>query len=290
MDVVTHVSASQGSTNIGIVGGSSTEFKGPLYFYPKRMLMRMRIIACCLLLASSVLRGQQAQDGFNKGDAILVSVNYAVQWPGADLRSRFGFNFNVGGMLEYITYESNWIFGLQGGYLFGNTVKEDVLLPLLTFDGGIIGNDRRFADIQLRQRGFFVGGHVGKLVNIGAANPRSGLRLSLGAGLLQHFIRIQDDPNRSVFQLSPEYKKGYDRLANGFALQQFIGYQVLSRNKLINFYIGGEFTQGFTRNRRSFDFNERRDINSQRIDLLYGIRVGWILPFYFGRGSDEIYY
>lgn len=252
--------------------------------------MRIWILLPLLLVYLAPARAQMEDNAFNKGNAVLISVNYAAQWPGGDLSDRFGFNFNLGGMLEFITHESNWIFGAQGGYLFGNNVKEDVLIPLLTNDGGIIGSDRRFADILQKERGFYVGGHVGKLVNIGAANPRSGLRLTLGAGLLQHFIRIQDDPNRTVFQLTDEYKKGYDRLTNGLALQQFVGYQVLSRNKLINFYVGAEFTQAFTRNRRSFDFVERRPMDESRIDLLYGIRVGWILPFYFGKGSDEIYY
>lgn len=226
----------------------------------------------------------------NKGHGILFNISYAAQFPGGDLSDRFGNNYNVGIGLDFITDQSNWIFGLESGMIFGSDVKIDVLANMRTPQGFIIGNDRVYADIQLRERGFYIGGLVGKLISLSEVNPRSGIRITLSAGLLQHKIRIQDDPVRGVAQLAPEYKKGYDRLTNGLALNEFIGYQLLSANKRINFYIGAEFTQGFTQSRRDFNFDTRSRDEGQRLDLLFGIRAGWVLPFYIGKSASQIYY
>lgn len=226
----------------------------------------------------------------NLGEGLLINLSYAYQIPSADLSSRFGNNFNLGLNTEYITSKSNLIFGLEGSFIFGNQVKTDVIANLRTPEGWILANDGTVAEILLRQRGFYIGGLVGKIFSLSKSNPRSGIRITLGAGLLQHKIRIQDDPTRDVSALSDVYKEGYDRLTNGLALNQFIGYQLLSQNRRINFYIGLELTEGFTRSRRNFNFDTREAENQNRFDFLYGFRAGWVLPFYFGEGSDEIFY
>lgn len=233
----------------------------------------------------------ESQDaGINKGQGLLVKISYAFQSPAGDLLDRFGNGYNIGMGLDYITSESNWIIGIDGGVLFGNQVKLDVLADLRTPEGYIIANDRVPADIQLRQRGLYVGGLIGKIIPLSETNKRSGIKLTLGMGLLQHKIRIQDDPVRSVSQLTGDYKKGYDRLTNGLAINEFIGYQLLSSNGRINFYAGIDMTQGFTKSRRDFNFDTRTVEDETRTDLLFGFKVGWILPFYFGKGTEEIYY
>lgn len=232
--------------------------------------------------------GTAAQDRAAPPPALLFHLSYAFQLPGGDLADRFGHSFSLGSGLEYLT-ASNWIAGLQGQYFFGSQVQMDVLSGLRTPEGFIYGNDKSVADIQLRQRGFYVGAVVGKLLSLSADNPRAGLRLTLSGGLLQHRIRIQDDPISGVPQLSGDYKRGYDRLSNGLSLQQFIGYQLLSPDGLVNFYAGIELTQAFTENRRPFNFDTRQAESDRRTDLLFGIRLGWILPFYL-RKANEIYY
>jgi len=230
------------------------------------------------------------QTPINTDKALLLHISYAFQTPGGDLKDRFGTNFDVGGGLEWMTAKGNWIFGLDGGYLFGSTVKTDVLAGLRTPEGFIIGNDRAYADIQLRERGFHSSLLVGKLFSLSEVNKRSGIRATLGGGFIQHRIRIQDDPSRSVPQLSKEYKKGYDRLTNGFLLTQFIGYQYLGTDRRANFFAGIECSQGFTQNRRDFNFDTRSSDDAKRLDLLFGIRVGWTLPFYLNSNPSSIYY
>jgi len=253
---------------------------------------KLTLLVCLLSLFCFRAGAQSGEDYYsiNKGNGLLFKLSYAGHIPGSDLANRFDHHFSVGSGLELITSESNWIAGFDFNYYFGSQVRQDVLAPLRTEQGFIIGNDRNYADIQLRMRGFYTGFHIGKLISLGFANPRSGIRATVGAGLLQHKIRIQDDPARTVAQLSGDYKKGYDRLTNGFALTEFIGYQVLGRDKRLNFYAGFEFTQGFTQNRRSFNFDTMTSDDTQRVDLNMGFRLGWILPFYFGKAADEIYY
>lgn len=225
----------------------------------------------------------------NRDKALLFRLGYAYQIPGGDLADRFGANFNLGAGLDFLSKKKHWIIGLEGQFLFGNEVKTDVLAGLRTPEGLIYGNDRSPADIQLRERGIYLGAMAGKLLPLSEANPRSALRITLGAGLLQHQIRIQDDPLRTVPQLAGEYRKGYDRLTNGLALQQFLGYQLLDNKGQINFYAGLELSESFTRSRRTVNFDTGLADTQQRLDLLLGLRVGWILPFYLKR-AEEIYY
>ena len=233
---------------------------------------------------------QEDYDAFNKGNALIFKLGFGAHLPGGDLADRFDVPTSIGSGVEFITSQSNWIIGADYNFFFGNRVNEDVLAPLRTDQGQLIANDRSIADIQLRMRGFYAGMHVGKLFGIGLKNPRSGIRVSLGAGVLQHKIRIQDDPFKSVPQLSGEYKKGYDRLTNGFTITESIGYQILSKDKRVNLFLGFELTQAFTQNRRDFNFDTREKDDTPRLDLLSGFRVSWMLPFYFGKEADEIYY
>jgi hypothetical protein len=221
----------------------------------------------------------------NKGKAILAHLTLAAHLPAGDMAGRFGANGAFGSAVEYIT-PNNFLWGIEGNYFFGPKVKEDPLAILRTPEGDIIGNNRLVASVVLRQRGFYAGASVGKLFAIGG--KRSGIRLTLGGGILRHRIRLQDD-NSSVTQITGEYEKGYDRLTGGWALNQFIGWQHLGVNRRSNWMAGFEFNQGFTRSLRDWDFNERRKLEGSRLDLRFGIRLAWTLPFYQG-DAEQIYY
>ncbi len=228
--------------------------------------------------------------GQNKGNAILLTINYGNQFPQKDLQTRFGNNLTVGLNLEYLTDKQNFIFGLQSSLLFGSLVKENVLASLQNENGTIYNNNFSTATVDLRERGSYTGLYVGKLFGLLKDNNRSGIRIQLGAGLLQHKIRIQLDPNSFVTELTTDGRKGYDRLTNGLALQQFIGYQHHSRNRLINFYAGFELIEGFTQNRRSINVDTGLTDTAERLDLLVGFRLGWTLPFYLSEKADTIFY
>ena len=250
-------------------------------------LLVLFLATCCLSAANAQKfpEHQEPDEPRNKGKAILLHMSFAGHIPGGDLGSRFGRNLAFGGGLEYIM-ANNWIFGAEGHYLFGNTVKEDPLAIIRTDAGDIIGNNMLVASVVLRQRGLYLGAVGGKLLTF--SDKRSGLRLTFGAGLLRHRIRLQDD-SRTVTQITGDYAKGYDRLTGGLALQQFVGWQHLGSQRRSNWMLGFEFNQGFTQSLRDWDFTERRKLDGGRIDLRIGIRAAWTLPFY-QKKSSEIFY
>lgn len=230
---------------------------------------------------------QPTDDGINsKSRAFLVHLAYGTHLPGADFAERFGRSNTIGGGIDFLM-KNNVFIGVDGHYLFGQKVKEDVLAPITTDSGLIVGNNMTPAQVVLRQRGQYLGGQIGKIFTFGA-KQRAGLRVVVGAGVLRHKIRVQDDAG-TLTQLTGEYAKGYDRLTGGLALNQFLGYQFLGKTRTINFFAGLEFNQGFTKSLRDWDFAEKKKLEGTRTDLRWGIRVGWTMPIYFKK-TAEIYY
>ncbi|MFQ5447724.1 MAG: hypothetical protein ACE5FF_12395 [Saprospiraceae bacterium] len=251
--------------------------------------MRLLTLIFLLTTTSSLFAQQWWEDQrSNEGEVLLLNFQYGFHVPGGDLAGRFGSNFSTGGGIDFLT-KRNLLAGFQALLYFGKNVNEDVLATVRSSDGLIFGDEFGIANVQLRLRGLYLGGHVGKIFRL-SQNSRSGIRATAGIGLFQHKIRIQQDPVTFVSQLNSDYKKGYDRLTNGIAFTEFIGYHILAKNRLINFTGGFEFTQALTSSRRSFDFDTRSKDESSRIDLLWGIRIGWTLPFYIGENPDEIQY
>src|SRR5687768_11474404 len=60
----------------------------------------------------------------------MIGATIAYQFPGGDLSDRFGSNFNVGGVFQW-KLKNNWVFGVEGNFIFGTNVKEDNILDNL---------------------------------------------------------------------------------------------------------------------------------------------------------------
>ena len=254
--------------------------------------MKYYIILLFTLLQGITLSGQkkfadhpEPMEARNKGKAILLHVSIGLHLPAADMADRFGFNGAYGGGLDFMT-ANNYFLGFEGHIISGQKVREDPLSILRTPEGYIIGNDRGLSRVALRQHGMYLGGAIGKLFTF--KEERQGIRFSLGAGWLQHRIFVQDG-EQTLTQLFGDYSKGYDRLTGGLALNQFIGWQKLGKLKRANFMIGFEFNQGFTKTRRDWDFSEMKKLEGRRLDLRFGIKAAWTMPFYIGNSSDLVY-
>jgi len=223
-----------------------------------------------------------------KQNIMGVSGNFSYEIPGGDLASRFGYNGNVGCGF-FTKTKNNFLFTVEGGYIFGNKIKDDSLFHLIkTHDDYIIDGDGMYADVRTYERGFVLWGKAGKVFPVLKDNPNSGLLILVGGGFMQHKIRIEN-PGNTVPQLKGNYRKGYDKLSNGPALSQFIGYIHFSDNRLYNFRAGLEFTQAFTQSRRNYDLDLMAKDTKKRIDLLYGFKIAWIVPFN-RRKPAEFYY
>ncbi len=263
------------------------------YFCAKIQLfdMKLKIFTAILFFALfSQLKAQPVRTLPKKFTPLSISASFGPQMPSGDLAARFGNNLAVGIGIEYAKIPSGWVFNVESSYIFGNTVKEDVLKLLRTTDGNIISDLNTYADVSLRQRGLYTGVTVGKIIKLhDNGNRFGGIRLTLGGGWLYHKIRIQDNQD-AVSQLSGEYARGYDRFTAGVAATQFVGYQVISRDRTVNFYIGLEATEGFTKNRRGFNYDTGLRDDLKRIDILYGVRVGWQLAILTNQKADDIEY
>lgn len=220
--------------------------------------------------------------------APLVGVSYSYQLSGGDLKKRFGNNSNIGAIFLLKT-KSNWLIGADYSYLFGTKLKETGMLDSIkTTTGYVIDANGQYAETRMFERGYTASVKFGKLFPYLSPNKNSGFFCVASVGMLQHKIRIEDIGNRSP-QLTKEYRKGYDRLTNGMSIGEFVGYLYLSNNRLINLYGGFEFTQAFTQNRRSYNFDTMERDTKKRNDYLSGFRLGIILPLY-KRGPMDFYY
>jgi hypothetical protein len=208
----------------------------------------------------------------------MIYGSFAQQFPGGDLKHRFGTNSYIGGGFLQKT-KKNWMYGIDFNFLFGGVVKErDMFRHIDTQSGDLIDQNGALAEIRIFQRGYFPSIRFGRMFPGFGPNPNSGFFVLGGVGFLQHKIRIENIGN-SAPQVYGEYKKGYDRLTNGLATSQFVGYMFLSNNRLLNFFGGVEFVQAFTQNRR-FNYDTMDHDLTQRLDLLTGVKVGWVFPLY----------
>jgi hypothetical protein len=216
-----------------------------------------------------------------------LGLSAGVQIPDGDMAKRFGWNSNLGGQFVFKN-KKNLLFSAEGSFVFGDILHENKILDQIsTQSGNIIGADGRFADIRFYERGYNLNLSFGKLFTL-SSKQGSGFYVKGGIGFLEHKIRIEVIGN-NVPSLTDEYKKGYDRLTNGISFTEFAGFMYLGNTRLINFFIGVESTQAFTKNRRIFNFDTMEKDARSRVDILHGIRAGWIIMLY-KRKPAEYYY
>lgn len=242
-------------------------------------------IAFIWLINSSVLAQKPEKEPVKTS---LIYASYGFMFPGGDLAERFGNNSTIGaGYLHKL--KGNLIFGADVNFIFGNEIKEDSLFyNLYTSNLFIIDGNGMAADVKMFERGLYTGVKLGKIFRVNKSNPNSGIFVMLGAGFLEHKIRIEVVDNTAP-QLAGDYKKGYDRYSAGFQMNEFAGYFYMGEKKLVNFFAGVELVQGWTNPYRPVYFDTMTKDRQKRFDTMIGFKVGWFIPFY-GRSSDGFYY
>jgi len=218
----------------------------------------------------------------------MIYATYSYQFPGGDLAVRFGSNSSIGGGFLVKT-KSNWLIGVEGNFQFGSSVKnqDSLFTSISTPEGYIIDANGKIADVVLYMRGFSFFGSFGKLFPWVGPNPNSGFTLMAGAGYLQNKMRILN-PDNTAPQLQGDYRKGYDRQNGGIALTATVGYLYMSSSRLLNFSLGFEFIQAWTKSRREVDFNTGKPDPAKLSSQYYGIKATWNIPLY-RRSPKEFY-
>ncbi len=221
--------------------------------------------------------------------APIIDFSYSYKMPGNDLAKRFGNHSEVG-VSFLIKDRKNFLYGIEWNYLFGGVVNElDFADQFRDANGGILANNGLYSEIYFVERGFNMSARFGKIFNLLAVNPNSGIMLIVGAGILQHRIKIEDKFQEVPLLSGDGYYQGYDRLTNGLLLTQFLGYRLLSSRRMVNVFGGIEFSQGFTQNQRAYNFDTGIHDDTKRLDSSWGLKLGFSLPLY-KPAPKEYYY
>ena len=169
----------------------------------------------------------------------------------------------------------------------GEVQDQSIVDGIATSDNYVIDDEGRQTSIFLGQRGSSAFVYGGRFFRVLSPNKNSGIVAYGGVGFLQHKISIKfhDD----IVALSDEHKKGYDRFSTGFAFNGFVGYLFLSKNRLLNFFGGFDYTYGRTKSLRGYNYATNMPDNETYTDVLYGIRLGWIIRLN-KRQTDNFYY
>lgn len=254
--------------------------------------MRNFLIVFGLILCTTFVSQAQLNVRDSSISIPWVSVQYGFNMTAGDLSIRHG-HFNHIGLFAGYKTKRNWVYGIDGSFMFGNDVKrshQQLFGHLMDDKENITDQNGDIAVVVTGSRGLHVNANVGKILPIFNPNPNSGLYISLGAGFLAHKIRVETQ-DHVVPLLELDYRKGYDRLAQGLNTSQFLGYAFMSSGSFIKFYGGLYAQQGFTFEQRSIFFDEPQiPVSTEsRLDLQFGIRLGWLIPIY-PRQPQEYYF
>jgi len=218
----------------------------------------------------------------------FVRVSLALQSPKGDFAEDYGTNSNIGLSIGWKN-KRNQTFELNYNFIHSENVKNSSVLDHLINDQGWIINQYGEENLYLMyHRGGLISLDIGKVLNLIGPNPNSGIFLKGGIGSMYHKIRIENQENL-IPQLKKEYLKYYDRLTVGVLLKQYIGYQNMSNNKLVNFTIGIEIIEGFNRGLRDYQIDLMGPYTDNKFDVYLGLRAGWFLPV-LRKNPNEFYY
>jgi hypothetical protein len=250
-------------------------------------MKKVFLVICSVLITLSVIAQKNVRDSLLSIKAI--GGHFGFHLPMADLGDRFGFGEVAGGSF-FMKSKSNFTLEANYSAFFGNRVKEDTIFDnIRTSQGYILNVEGSVTDVVLFERGFNISVRFGKIFPVIGPNENCGLHAQIGAGIMQHKIKIETY-FEDVPQLMDEYIKGYDRLTNGLSTVQAFGYQHFSDKRLINYYIGVELVEGFTMNRRSVNFNTGFRDNTKRIDMMASLVLKWYFPLYKRQPQDFYFY
>lgn len=250
--------------------------------------MKCRILFLALVLAGQLpLWGQRNVEN-EVISTPMIGMHYTAVLPAGDLNDRYGF-LNQLGLTAGYKDRSNFVYGLEGNFYFGNRIKNDTIFNFMTDNlGNISEADGQFGVIEVLARGFNIHAHIGKIIPLFGSNVNSGLYVSLGAGysLLKYRIQTTYD---FIPIVEAENRKLYDRQTIGFSLHQFIGYSLINATRPIHFYIGLYANQSFSEFTRSWFYDHGAAPTGILRDFQFGLRAGWYIPIY-KRKAKTIYF
>lgn len=238
--------------------------------------------------AALSLQARVAKDSSATKPAIVLSIGTGYHKGLADLGKRFP-SFSTLPAGAYYKSGKNLILGFEYNRFLGNNFRLDSLF------GGIVGPSGQVIDkngnpavIRYYMRGYTFQGYVGKTFKISPRFKHSHVQVNLGAGILQHYIKMRFDKSL-LPQLEGDYAAGYDKLTNGFMLTQTVNYQYYNLQSVC-FFAGFNLVQSFTQNQRNWDYGVMHRETGKRNDFYLGFSAGFLIPINLRSGSSNEYY
>jgi hypothetical protein len=220
-----------------------------------------------------------------KGAYLILKAGGGFYAAAGDLAKRFPHfaGIPVG---TYYKSKSDWTVGIDWSPFLGNRVQTAGLFgDILGPSGELIDQNGYATIVRYYMRGYTFTGRVGKLIALDKGNRFGKIEIAAGAGFMQHRIKMRFDARLSP-QLESDYRYGYDRMTNGLQLVQNVRWHYLNPETL-SFFIGLDFGQGFTQNRRNWNFSEYRQDDDRRIDSYFGFSAGILIPIALKRGQEN---
>ena len=244
------------------------------------------VVILLLLLNDTHVSAQSIKN--DKLNLVSLSASTGYTFPMGDLGDRFK-NFGQLGPTFLIKFKNNLFLSAEGVVLFGQGYKgEDPLASIVNANGTITTMYGDLAAVSRGMRGMHIQIKTGYIFSKFGHNPNSGITIAAGAGFFQSKYWIDQRGNNAP-QVMGDYPKGYDKLSNGFALSQFLGYTYYHNKNFWNFYAGIEITEAWTEDRRDWDFALMRKNDRSYMDISTTIKAGWIITF-IEREAEDIYY
>ncbi len=222
---------------------------------------------------------------------VWTGVNMSGFLPFGELRSWFKPNLGVGTGVTVKT-NRNWTFEVNFNYMFGSNLRDTTaafLGDMVDEYGRVVDGNGLTSTLYFEGRYWSFGAGVGKVIPVSRWR-NSGIWVRFGISYFGHKIRI-NDYDHQVPQLSGDYLKGYDHRSGGVAMNQFVGYLFIQKNRLLNFYGGFEFWEIWSKPNRNYVFNEGPTQDMPlKFSGLVGIKIGWNIPLYEKKEVTTFYY
>ena len=203
---------------------------------------------------------------------IWLDAHMAYHFPMGNLRTMFKNNFAVGPGITFKS-KSNWTVGFHFDYMFNANMRDPNFFngTLANEDGIVIDGNGLVSPggITAEGRYWTLQADFGKIIPVDRWK-NSGIWLRIGGGY---------------------FSQGYDRRSGGFVLSQFIGYQFVRKNRMLNFFIGVEFHEMWTKPNRNYVFYEGpTEGMTAKFSGLIGFKAGWNIPLYERKTTTTFYY
>lgn len=252
--------------------------------------MRKSIVFLSLSLCLGGNTFLKAQTDVESGRAWIVGTGFSFNSTSGPWSDRFDNNYSVGLSLGRKTAE-NWIFQVEGNFLFGGEVpnREAALGNVFTENSQVLNLNGSYAQVNINQRGTYFGVGVEKILPFLDLNQNSGFSVSAQGGLIWHWLNI-DNVGADVPQINQEWEKGYDRMQRGTYLSESIGWRYHSTNRRINFKLSLVATQLYTRDLRTYHYPTGLLNQEPEWNQLYSLKLQWFLPIYLGGRKEQYYY